>query len=120
MAITSKECDNCSIHKHGEGIFDKGKSETFKEMGDPKSPERLTVSDIELEGYWGSDQIELKGDESNSDKLKLDDFEFFLITHIDGDYEFADFSGVIGLGEPQSSNVGWPTTTLIYELYKSE
>ena len=54
---------------------------------------------MSLNGYWGSDDIELKGeDDENGDKLELEDFEFFLITHVNPDSSRKDLDGVIGLG----------------------
>ena len=75
---------------------------------------------MSLNGYWGSDDIELKGeDDENGDKLELEDFEFFLITHINSDSSRKDLDGVIGLGAPQSSNADSPTTTFVESLYKA-
>ena len=56
------------------------------------------------------------GDETNDDdnKLKLDNFEFFVITNVNDDTERNDIDGVIGLGAPlKSSDSDEPTTTLI-------
>ena len=64
--------------------------------------------------------MELKGEEENGDeKLELEAFEFFLITHVNGDYTRTDLSGVIGLGAPQNSNPDWPTTSFVESLYKA-
>ena len=106
VAITSTDCDNCDDGERG-GLFDKEESDSFSQVGDPHNPITITIDATNVEGYWGKDTVELKGQQANgSTKLEVDDFEFFLITHLNsGDFN-TDFDGVIGLGAPQDSNQG--------------
>ena len=50
-----------------------------------------------MTGYWGIDTIELMTE--TGDVLTVNDFSFFLVTHIEGTEERI-LSGVIGLGVP--------------------
>ena len=77
----------------------------------------MVIGDIQLTGYWGSDTIEIVTD--SGDSLILDDYQFFLITHIDGTDE-KDLEGIIGLGLPQTENPDWPSTSIFQTLYDNE
>ena len=70
----------------------------------------MNIGEIQITGYWGSDTIEIVTD--SGDSLKLEDYKFFLITHIDGTDE-KDLEGIIGLGLPQTDNPDWPSTSII-------
>ena len=50
-----------------------------------------------MTGYWGTDTIEIVTE--STDVLTVNDFTFFLVTHIEGTSERI-LSGVIGLGVP--------------------
>ena len=59
VTITDKGCDNCSDTRKGEGIFDTKGSISFAYKTKPDEAENLTIGDIEVVGYWGSDLIGL-------------------------------------------------------------
>ena len=101
VAITSKDCDNCKERHGGDGVFDTDNSDTFKSIGSKDNPVTITMSQIELIGYWGQDTIqEAKGSPESPDAMKVDGFEFFVITSIGSDDNRKDLDGVIGLASP--------------------
>ena len=101
MAITSKDCENCGEDGDGDGIFDPDKSDSFEEIGDPDDPIDIDINSLSLEGYWGLDKVEL---EQDHEKLELEEYEFFVITHINNvDEDNRTYlDGVIGIGRPES------------------
>ena len=113
MMITEVTCDNCSYSRHGKGIFNPDSSHSFKYLTKPDEQEDIVIGEYTVTGYWGIDTIELVTE--STEVLTVNDFSFFLVTHIEGTQERI-LSGVIGLGVPQTQNPDWPTTNLVQTL----
>ena len=94
VAITASNCDNCS--EEGGGVFDPSSSSTFVQITDPKDMKQIQVGNLTLNGYWGSDMIEIHTSEGT---IAWAPYQFLLITHIDGSND-NNSSGVIGFGVP--------------------
>ena len=97
VAITASNCDNCS--DEGGGVFDPSSSSTFVQITDPKDMKQMQVGNLTLNGYWGTDMIEIHT--SDGSYAWVPQYQFFLVTHIDGSDD-NNFSGVIGFGVPQT------------------
>ena len=95
----------------GGGIFDPNKSDSFKAIGDPDKPENITIGSSEFQGYRGSDTIKLKS--SNQNELVVNDFEFFLVTHVTHWDKGVRVDGIIGLSAIQDSDTSGSMNNLL-------